>query len=162
MKYVENLSKLFFQVSDLQPTSYSLVGIEPTGTMVPISNQPRMIPRFMDLEPEMRKDRIREFLQKNAEILDSENFFFACWFDKQMNLQMDVCEDVQDTQDAIYKAIVKDIPKLFVTKDVKQTVEVTIPAPQRAGTMTQQTTYAKITAQKVYENLVQTYINEGR
>ena len=144
MKYVNNLTKIFFTLSEYGSALASLNSYSPEGVMVPINGNPRIVTDFLSKTSKEINTILKDFAIEHIGNLSDSKYFLSAWLDKDYNLHIDVCTSHLDSQEAIYVAMTRGISELIINGNLLE-----IPSPQKTGTDFQKKTYAHLTAQKL-------------
>jgi hypothetical protein len=106
---------------------------------------------------EITTDAIRDFVSTNVYDLWGENRFIGGWLDKDTNkVILDVSVNITDVTNACYTGIINQQKCIY---DCSNKRNISLPAPQTAGTEVQKKAYAKMKAQELV-NLLETTIAE--
>ena len=105
----------------------------------------------------IKANDLREYVLDNAYDLWGENRFVGGWIDKDTNkVVLDVSVNITDVTNACYTGIINKQNYIY---DCSNKRNISLPAPQTAGTEVQKKAYAKMKAQEL-ANLLETTIVE--
>ena len=90
---------------------------------------------------------IKEYISENAYELWGENRFVGAWLDKDTyKVVLDISVNITDVTNACYTGIINKQKCIY---DCSNKRNISLPAPQTAGTEVQQKEYAKMKAQQL-------------
>lgn len=138
-----NLSTLFSELSLTGGFSYNATtgSFNPsTGYMVSLADFEEQF-YFDDFE---NKD-IKQYFVKHVKQLCKDESFLGGWVDGNQ-VFLDVSINIDDLETAIYTGIMNDQVAIF---DCANQRVITLPSPQRSGTMTQNRTYNEMKAKQL-------------
>lgn len=138
-----NLSTLFSELSLTGGFSYNATtgSFNPsTGYMVSLAGFEEQF-YFDDFE---NKD-IKQYFVKHVKQLCKDESFLGGWVDGNQ-VFLDVSINIDDLETAIYTGIMNDQVAIF---DCANQLVITLPSPQRSGTMTQNRTYNEMKAKQL-------------
>lgn len=138
-----NLSTLFSELSLTGGFSYNATtgSFNPsTGYMVSLAGFEEQF-YFDDFE---NKD-IKQYFVKHVKQLCKDESFLGGWVDGNQ-VFLDVSININDLETAIYTGIMNDQVAIF---DCANQRVITLPSPQRSGTMTQNRTYNEMKAKQL-------------
>lgn len=138
-----NLSTLFSELSLTGGFSYNATtgSFNPsTGYMVSLAGFEEQF-YFDDFE---NKD-IKQYFVKHVKQLSKDESFLGGWVDGNQ-VFLDVSINIDDLEIALYTGIINDQAAIF---DCANQRTITLPSPQRSGTMTQNKTYNEMKAKQL-------------
>ena len=138
-----NLSTLFSELSLTGGFSYNATtgSFNPsTGYMVSLAGFEEQF-YFDDFE---NKD-IKQYFVRHVKQLCKDESFLGGWVDDN-RVYLDVSINIDDLETAIYTGIMNDQLAIF---DCANQRAITLPSPQRSGTMTQNKTYNEMKAKQL-------------
>jgi hypothetical protein len=138
-----NLSTLFSELSLTGGFSYNATtgSFNPsTGYMVSLAGFEEQF-YFDDFE---NKD-IKQYFVKHVKQLCKEESFLGGWVDDNQ-VYLDVSINIEDLETAIYTGIMNDQLGIY---DCANQRTITLPSPQRSGTMTQNKTYNEMKSKQL-------------
>jgi hypothetical protein len=138
-----NLSTLFSELSLTGGFSYNATtgSFNPsTGYMVSLAGFEEQF-YFDDFE---NKD-IKQYFVRHVKQLCKDESFLGGWVDDN-RVYLDVSINIDDLETAIYTGIMNDQLAIF---DCENQRAITLPSPQRSGTMTQNKTYNEMKAKQL-------------
>ena len=138
-----NLSTLFSELSLTGGFSYNATtgSFNPsTGYMVSLAGFEEQF-YFDDFE---NKD-IKQYFVKHVKQLCKEESFLGGWVDDNQ-VFLDVSINIDDLVTALYTGIINDQAAIY---DCANQRAITLPSPQRSGTMTQNRTYNEMKAKQL-------------
>lgn len=106
------------------------------GYFVSLPNHEQQIPLS-----EFKASDLKRYVNNNYDVLSNENNFVGSWVDNGM-VYLDISEKITDKRTALVLGIDRNQKAIY---DAFNGKVIDIPTPQKAGTLTQQKTYLKLT-----------------
>ena len=100
---------------------------------------------------ELNETILKEYITNNIDKLCLDKYFVGLWINNG-KAYLDISAKFNNLSEACYRGMINEQLAIY---DNANAVAIHLPTPQRSGTLTQQNTYNRMTAQKIADNYLQ-------